>query len=224
MIIAELKGKIPGRFYDKEDILTSNVFSFFKYSDRQIFRDYLGALGITVSPSESRDAEFYFWQCYEDNTEPDLVVLCGKYYMLFEAKLYSDFSHETDIVESQMEREIKMGKMSARNLKKEFVYIVLTAEYFKDKFKYTALENRDFLFIWTNWQFIAYFLNEKLENGLPQYNEFANDLYSLLVKKRLRSFVGISNINMPKKFFLGPSVFYNLELSKFKGEFTGFYL
>ena len=37
MYQAELRGKLPSDFERKEDILTSNVFSFFKYADRTIY-------------------------------------------------------------------------------------------------------------------------------------------------------------------------------------------
>ena len=151
MILAELNGKIPSRLIDKEDILTSNVFSFFKYSDRKLLKDYLAELGILVTSSESENAEFIFWPSYEDGTEPDLIIICGEYYLLFEAKLYSDFSPKTATADSQIEREIKMGKMSAENLNKKFVYIALTAEYYKNRQKYLKYETDEFLFIWTNW-------------------------------------------------------------------------
>ena len=223
MIIAELNGKIPSKLNDKEDILTSNGFSFFKYSDRLLFKDYLSELGIKVTLNESENTEFIFWPCYEDGTEPDLVVICGKYYLLFEAKFYSDFSPETTTIASQIEREISMGKMTADNINKEFIYIVITAEYYKDRKKYLEYENRDFKFIWTNWQFISSFIDRKLESeNLQQNREFANDLFSLLVKKRLRSFEGITNIKIQNEIELSDNIFYNVNTSKFKGEFSGF--
>jgi len=170
MIIAELNGKIPSKLDDKEDILTSNVFSFFKYSNRQIFKDYLSKLGIDITLQESENAEFIFWPSYEDGTEPDLVIICGKYYLLFEAKLYSDFSPKTKSIASQIEREISMGRMTADNLNKEFVYIAITAEYYKDRKKYLKYETEELFFIWTNWQFIASFIENKLESENLQQN------------------------------------------------------
>ena len=92
MIIAELNGKIPSKLEDKEDILTSNIFSFLKYSSRRLLKDYLSLLGIDVTLNDSKNAEFIFWPKYDDRTEPDLVIVCGDNYILFEAKLYSDFS------------------------------------------------------------------------------------------------------------------------------------
>jgi len=223
MIIAELNGKIPSKFNDKEDILTSNVFSFFKYSDRHLFKDYLSELGIDITIKETENAEFIFWPSYEDGTEPDLVVICGENYLLFEAKLYSDFSPKTATTESQIEREIKMGKMSAENLNKKFIYIAITAEYYKDKNKYQKYEKRDFLFVWTNWQFISSFIDKKIENeDLKRDKDFAMDLFSLLVKKRLKSFEGITNIEINKKIELFDNIFYNVNTSRFKGEFSGF--
>ncbi|NOQ75323.1 MAG: hypothetical protein GQ574_25155 [Crocinitomix sp.] len=223
MIVAEINGKIPSKLDNSEDILTSNVFSFFKYADRQLFKEYLLILGIEISLIESKNAEFIFWPSYDDGTEPDLIVLCGKYYLLFEAKLYSDFSPKTSSTNSQIEREIEMGKMSANNFNKEFVYVAITAEYYKNKTKYSEHENEDFLFIWTNWQLVASFLNKILENSnLKQDEEFARDLYSLLVKKKLRSFIGLCKIKVPDCTKLEHSIFYNIMTSKFKGEFSGY--
>ncbi|MCK5099063.1 MAG: hypothetical protein KAR45_13230 [Desulfobacteraceae bacterium] len=223
MIIAELNGKIPSKLNDKEDILTSNVFSFFKYSDRQLLKDYLLQLGLDVTLAESENAEFIFWPSYDDGTEPDLIIICGKYYLLFEAKLYSDFSPKTLTIDSQIKREIKMGKLSANNVNKEFAYITITAEYHKTKTKYSKYENKDFLFIWTNWQMIASFIHNKLEeNDLGRDKAFAVDLYSLLVKKKLRNFKGLNSIILQSKIEFNDSIFYSINTSKYKGEFSGF--
>jgi len=52
-----------------EDVLTSNVFSFFKYSTRDIFlKGYLKQLGFNVSDQEANEAEFIFWPRFEENT------------------------------------------------------------------------------------------------------------------------------------------------------------
>lgn len=223
MIIAELNGKIPSRLEDKEDILTSNVFSFFKYSHRQLLKEYLNLLSLEVSLSDSKSAEFIFWLSYDNGTEPDLVIVCGEYYILFEAKLYSDFSPKTSTIDHQILREIKMGKLAAENIEKKFVYIAITAEYYKDNSKYSKYENKDFQFIWTNWQIITNFIENNLAiNNIQQDNDFANDLYSLLVKKRLRSFIGIANLKAQFDFLYSNTIFYNIKSSKFKGEFSGY--
>ena len=63
-----------------EDILTSNVFSFFKYSTREIFlKGYLNKLGFDISGQEANAAELIFWPRFEENTEPDLVIITGDY-------------------------------------------------------------------------------------------------------------------------------------------------
>jgi hypothetical protein len=223
MIIAELQGKIPSKLEDKEDILTSHVFSFLKYSNRQLLKDYLSLLELDVTLEEARNAEFNFWIKYDDRTEPDLVIVCGKYYILFEAKLYSDFSPETLKYDAQIIREIKMGKQAAENEGKDFVYIAITAEYYKVKTKYSDYEGHDFVFKWTNWQAFTSFIENKLiENDIIHDKEFASDLYSLLVKKRLRSYKGISSIKAIGHLQYRKSIFYDLDSSKFKGEFTGF--
>lgn len=223
MIIAELHGKILSKLEDKEDILTSHVFSFLKYSNRQILKDYLSFLEIDVTLEEARNAEFNFWISYDDRTEPDLVLTCGKFYILFEAKLYSDFSPESLKYDAQIIREIKMGKLAAENEDKDFVYVAITAEYYKVKSKYSEYEGQDFEFKWTNWQAFTNFIENKLiDNELIHDKEFAFDLYSLLVKKRLRSYRGLSNIKPQVNFESDKSLFYDLNSSKFKGEFTGF--
>ena len=49
MYIAEIKGKIPSEFEHREDVLTSDVFSFYKYSDRVIFLGpFLEMLGVSA--------------------------------------------------------------------------------------------------------------------------------------------------------------------------------
>ena len=86
MYLAELHGKLSSRLERMEDILTSNVFSFFKYSTRDIFlKGYLNTMGFDISEQEANRAEFIFWPRYEENTEPDLVIIVGDYYLLIEA-------------------------------------------------------------------------------------------------------------------------------------------
>jgi hypothetical protein len=51
MYLAELKGKLPSKLAESEDMLTSNVFSFFKYSNRS---RYLKRL-MSLIPIEASD-------------------------------------------------------------------------------------------------------------------------------------------------------------------------
>ena len=93
MYLAEFRGKLSSRVERMEDVLTSNVFSFFKYSNRDIFlKNYLNKLGFNISNQEAEGAEFRFWPVFEDGTEPDLVIMVGNYYLLIEAKYFSEFS------------------------------------------------------------------------------------------------------------------------------------
>ena len=111
MIVAELHGKLSPRVERMEDVLTSNVFSFLKYNDRsRILRAYLmEELGLEVSESEASEAEFRFWHVYDDGTEPDVIIIVGNAYILFEAKYFSGFGLATETVESQPVREIRNG-------------------------------------------------------------------------------------------------------------------
>lgn len=228
MIIAELKGKIPSKLKDKEDILTSNVFSFFKYSNRRYLKDYLSELGLKVSIEDTNKAEFQFWPSYEDGTEPDLVIICGDYYILFEAKLFSDFSAkvidiETNEIEIQLEREARMGQMEAKNSDKQFILIALTSEYYKKKDKYKKIDSSNLTFIWTNWQFVANFLFAKMEDPGNHHDLLhLNDLYDLLAFKKLRSFVNLSSLKHGKCVLSSKNIFYNNKTSMFKGEYSGF--
>jgi len=152
MYLAELHGKLSSRLERMEDILTSNVFSFFKYSTRDIFlKGYLNTMGFDISEQEANRAEFIFWPRYEENTEPDLVIIVGDYYLLIEAKYFSDFGGETKKTKSQLVREIKGGQLDANNYGKKFMIIAITADHFfkKDKFK-IILQKYSSDFKWTH--------------------------------------------------------------------------
>ena len=79
MYIAELKGKLSSRISSKEDVLTSNVFSFFKYSDRKYFLwRFLRKLGFEVTKSDVLETKFIFWPKYDDDidmTQPWYKIL-----------------------------------------------------------------------------------------------------------------------------------------------------
>jgi len=228
MYLAELHGKLSSRIERKEDILTSNVFSFFKYSTREIFlKGYLNQLGFEISDRESREAEFLFWHRFEENTEPDLVILIGDYYLLFEAKYFSEFGGETEKMKSQLIREIEGGKLEARNYGKTFKLIAITADYYYKKEKFQIIPS-DFIphFKWTNWQSVSLFLESVLESThriREQERGFASDLYLLLDKKNLRGFLGFGILNADRGNIKSyPSVFFEARSAKFRGGFIGF--
>ena len=228
MYLAELHGKLSQRIERMEDVLTSNVFSFFKYSTREIFlKGYLNILGFDISDQEANEAEFIFWPRFEENTEPDLVIIVGNYYLLIEAKYFSDFGGETDKTKAQLIREIEGGELDAKNYGKDFVLIAITADsYYKD-YKFEVIPS-DFIpyFKWTNWQKVSWFLTNILESDkkiTKQERDFALDLYNLLDKKNLRKFQSFDILFLTNPY-LKPhaSIFFEAKTAQFRGGFIGF--
>ncbi len=228
MYLAELHGKLSPRVEKMEDILTSNVFSFFKYSRRDIFlKGYLNELGFNISEQEAREAAFLFWPRYEDNTEPDLVIIVGGYYLLIEAKYFSGFADETKKTKAQLLREVEGGRREAKNYGKKFYLVAITTDsYKKDEIFEMLLPYLRTYCTWTNWQSVAKFLYSALENqaGIRwEEREFALDLYNLLDKKNLR---GFQALDMPSKenvcLKAYPLVFFDAKTAKYRGDFIGF--
>ena len=227
MYLAELHGKLSSRVERMEDILTSNVFSFFKYSNRNIFlKNYLNELelGFKVSKKEAEEAEFRFWPIFEDGTEPDLVIIIGNYYLLIEAKYFSGFSEGTKKDEHQLLREIRNGRLDAKNYNKELKLIAITADYYykKDKFEVIPQKFRSH-FKWTNWQLVSLFLDNILNcnpNIKGPERVFALDLYNLLDKRHLRDFQKITYIGSLLKRY--NSIFFDAKTAKLRGDFIGF--
>jgi len=226
--LAQLHGKLSSKTERSEDILTSDVFSFFKYSNREIFlKAYLQELGLDVTGQEAKDAEFFFWPHFEEKTEPDLVIIVGNYYLLIEAKLFSPFGEETKNRKAQLLREIEGGILEARNNSKDFRIIAITSDHYYKENKFGIIPSDFFnYFKWTNWQAITLFLNDILEsrrNLTVQERAFAADLYNLLDKKNLRDFGGFHNF-----YDLGPPlktrecVFFEAKTATFRGAFIGF--
>ncbi|MBM3708574.1 MAG: hypothetical protein FJW69_09630 [Actinobacteria bacterium] len=252
MYIAELKNKIPLNLEKMEDVLTSDVFSFFKYSERTVYlKSLLKKLNIAVSDNEINEAEFIFWPVYEDGTEPDLVILIGKYYLLFEAKFFSDFGKRTSslkhlisdnqllrepteyseraeniekILEAQLKREATEGSRAAKKLNKHFIMIPITADYYYKPDRFKILKDLKINFQWINWQTIAEMLLKLIEEKqetLPDFL-FATDLYQLLDKKQLRAFRSFNVLKDIFKSKLPDNIFFSLETTKYRGNFVGF--
>jgi hypothetical protein len=153
MYQAELRGKLPNYLHKSEDLLTSNVFSFFKYSNRRVFLyNFLKKLGINISEYDAQNAVFDFWPTYDDQTEPDLVLIVGDYYILIEAKYTSSFGKERGDIQQQLIREYQGGKGEAEKLDKTFILLAITA----DPFYHPVIfqDTPDWLVykvLWTNW-------------------------------------------------------------------------
>jgi len=229
MYMVELRGKLSQRIEGQEDILTSNVFSFFKYANRQVFlKGFLSKLlGIQVSDEEAENAEFSFWTRYDDRTEPDLVITVGDHYLLVEAKFRSKFNVENEEERSQLSREVKGGSLEARNLGKKFYIIALTADfsYKPENFQHVEEQLQLHNFKWINWQGICGFLLETVEQeSLPSTTWlFCQDLCRLLDKKNLRSFRDFMGVLGGKPKFAYPAeIFFASETATFRGGFIGF--
>lgn len=227
MYIAELRGKFSPSEERKEDILTSDVFSFFKYADRQVFlAQFLKLLGLGVSRQDLAEVEFLFWHSFEDGTEPDLVIITGKYYLLVEAKFHSDFGQESEKIQHQLVREYKGGELEAHNMDKEFQLVAVTAHYARHQFlaENSAYVSRDLH--WLNWHQIALLIASCLEThpGLTQETRvFAEDLYDLLVKKNLRKYAGVDFLkNLRKVGSSSPQLFFEAATAFYRGDFLGF--
>jgi len=227
MYLAELHGKLSSRLESKEDILTSNVFSFFKYCNRSIFlKNYLFVLGFEIDDKQANEAEFIFWQRYEENTEPDLIIRAGNHYILFEAKYFSDFDNGSSKTKAQLIREIEGGFLEARNFNEKFTLIAITADYcYKDcKFSSVPAQYRQFL-KWTNWQKIASLLQNALNKQKLTDLErtFATDLYSLLCKKNLRAYRGTDLLpSVAYHSDVYGKIFFEAKTARFRDDFIGF--
>ena len=229
MYLAEIHGKLSRQTENQEDILTSNVFSFFKYSDRiNLFYKFVKSLGLGISINDAFNAEFLFWPRFEDNTEPDLVIMIGDFYLLIEAKYHSGFGQETQSKEHQLIREIEGGIIESEELEKEFRMIIVTAHYSqKSDLLADIPEKHRGKIIWTNWQNIAFFLYQQIENNpnLSKENRlFANDLYELLVRKKLRNYEGSSALMVSFKALSinTGDIFFGARSSNYRGKFMGF--
>jgi len=233
MYMAELRGKLSEKTEKREDILTSDVFSFLKYSDRQVFLKgflgrFLGELGVEVSDSDAEAAEFQFWPKYADRTEPDLVIIVGQFYILIEAKFRSSFEWAEEVERSQLWREIQGGHSEARSLGKEFCLVALTADYMYKPQNFQHIRTQELAsvkFKWMNWQQIYDYLLEVMDTmPLASTTElFCQDLCDLLDKKNLRPYrniraalAGRSTIEAQGK------IFFASETAKRRGDFIGF--
>ena len=228
MYLAEIHGKLSGENENKEDILTSNVFSFFKYTNRgAFFYPFLRVLGFDVSVEDCKQAEFIFWPTYPDRTEPDLVILVGRYYLLVEDKYLSGFGQETSKLKHQLEREAKGGLPEANSLGREFKILAITADYHRPPGIFdsipTYLKNDT---KWINWQSIAFLIYKilKIATNLPSETKlFASDLYDLFIKKNLRNFEGMNalpDIHLSKY----AELFFRASSAQYRGDFIGFIL
>lgn len=227
MYVAELRGKLSERNERSEDILTSNVFSFFKYAKRRVFlKSFFNMLGLEISDDDVDNAEFQFWPKYADKTEPDLVIIAGKYYLLIEAKYFSSFEWSGEKESSQLSREIKGGLYEAKSLNKEFYLVAVTADYVykPDTFSQVREAVSFKSLIWVNWQRIYNLLISILEGKYLTLEDrlFCQDLCSLLEQKNLRPFRDIKSVSNEIGFEPIENIFLASETLALRGDFLGF--
>ena len=127
MFQAELNGKLPSSASGREDVLTSNVFSFLKDSHRPTYlRQFLRLAGLNIKTSELHRVKFEFWPNYHDGTQPDVIIETDTCYLLVEAKYFSGVAEEHGNPAGQLIREFESGAMEARNRAKSFHLLLLT--------------------------------------------------------------------------------------------------
>ncbi|MCF7912697.1 MAG: hypothetical protein K9M99_09225 [Candidatus Cloacimonetes bacterium] len=234
MIIAELKGKLSPKVIEMEDVLTSNVFSFFKYTDNSILKEYLKFL-IKISVLDDDDFIIEFWPRFDDQTEPDVVIQSQEYYIVLEAKYKSELEKSNKNRYDQIDREIEGGKIASKNFNKKFVYILITAKYCEETNEFELYKKEAekdlFIFKWTNWQEVATFLKTKVisEKSLPiSAKIFAQDLYDLLIKKNLITFTSIRDLITENTKTLSSlqntskCQFFSTDGSTYSGKYYGF--
>jgi hypothetical protein len=228
LYLAEIHGKLSSNIMNKEDVLTSNVFSFFKYSNRTIFfSEFLKLLDIHISPLDAKNAVFDFWPRFIDGTEPDVVIHVGEYYILIEAKYHSGFGQENQAIKHQLFREYEGGNLEANILDKKFVFVIITADLFNKPNifeKIPASIKQEIK--WINWQAIT-ILIEKILLMNPEIDPitklFAEDFFLLLQKKGFRNYIGLKKIHIKEKInmFAG-NIFFDIDSIKYLGVFQGF--
>jgi hypothetical protein len=217
MYQAELRGKLSEEDINSEDILTSNVFSFLKYCRRDIFlMRFLKELGLKCTMKDIDNAIFQFWPVYDNDTEPDVIIIIGNYYLLFEAKYKSGFMKETVTKEKQIIREIKGGLKEAKQL--HFKYYTITRVSGTPNFIEEAPDYLDYCKP-IHWKLIYKLLIESLisDNLSPSERAMVQDLKLLLERKEsLRGFISFERLKTYNEFnrtndrlFYNRNYFYN---------------
>ena len=226
MYQAELKGKLPPSASDREDVLTSNVFSFLKYSHRPTYlRQFLRLAGLEIPAAELCRISFAFWPTCRDGTEPNVVIETNTHYVLVEAKYFSGVGEENGNPAGQLIRECQAGAIEASNRSKSFRLLLITGDATRPSSLLAKIPDRSRENVsWTNWQAIAQILLKELETSgtaAPDH-AFANDLYELLDFKHLRGFLSFTRLAGIRRNSASGHIFFAAETASFRGAFIGF--
>jgi hypothetical protein len=224
--LAEIRGKISRKLEFSEDLLTSNVFSFFKYSNRSVYlAELFESLEIPFEHIDLEEAEFLFWPVYQDGTEPDLVLVTPNLYILVEAKYGAGFGNGTLDRKAQLEREFEMGMEEAANLDKKFFLVTITSDYNFSVKKFNDVQDiaNSPAFRWINWQSISGILMLKLVQYTDRLPDrlFARDLLDLLDKKNLRSFISFEYLSLENDK-PPENIFFSYDTANYRNAFIGF--
>lgn len=226
MYLAEIHGKLSTDDENMEDILTSNVFSFFKYADRgAFFYPLLRLLGLDVSVMDCKQAEFKFWPTYPNHTQPALAILVGRYYLQVEDKYPAGIGKEAAKLKRLFIRETKAGQAEANSLDREFKIIMVTSDPYRTPGIFDGIPEDQAKYVkWINWQRIAFLISKILDiaSNLPgETRLFASDLYDLLLKKKLRNYEGMNAIpNVHLSTY--QRIFFDAKTARYRGDFIGF--
>ena len=224
MIHAELHGKLPSEYERWEDVLTSNVFGFFKYVDRSLFvGQLLENLGVSCTVDELQTAQFLFWPTFSDGTEPDLVIDMSDHLVVFESKYFSGFAVENGEQAGQLIREVSQGRGVAEE--RHLIVVAITADALPPLPLIDSLPQKIRRSIrWINWQSISRLLISIVEShpGVSQNDQaFAKDLIALLERKHLRGFHSYNHLPQYLES-RSDSLFFNPQTARFRGAFLGF--
>lgn len=226
MYQAELKGKLPPSASGREDLLTSNIFSFLKYADRTAYLgEFLGKLAqLEIPAAELPAILFHFWPCLDAGTQPDVVIESETHYLLVEAKYHSGVGEEEGNPAGQLVRECDVGATEATNRGKIFHLLLITDDPIRPDrlFSHIPPRHRERV-VWINWQSVAGLLLAQLETAAtaaPNYL-FARDLYDLLDHKHLRGFITFARLAEIPVVPVTRQVFFAAATATFRGDFIG---
>ncbi len=169
MIYAEIKSKIP-EVSNREDILTSNVFTLIKLLPDQvilqILSDLLPKKEQSVLPKNETIKCFDFWKKINSLKEPDIYIeLDSGFVIIIEVKYLSPESSEF-----QLKEYLELFNTESKLL------LYLTADH-TEPFLTTQKEQYKSLPIyWTNW----YLFNRTL-NNITSTNETINNIFHTLI-------------------------------------------
>lgn len=168
MIYAELKSKIP-EVCNREDILTSNVFTLIKLLPDQvilqILNDLLPKNKQGILPQNGTIKCFEFWKKINSLKEPDIYIeLDSGFVIIIEVKYRSSESSEL-----QLKEYLELFSTKSKLL------IYLTADHTEPFLTTQKKQYKSLPICWTNW----YLLNRILHSSNSN-NEVANNIFKTL--------------------------------------------